>query len=330
VPDLDINFQFVANAQSLQAETRKINAIGEDFARLIVDEVAIAASSRILQKAKRAFISDVKAAIHAEVARMASYIGRFITLPDKYTGPHGEMSLGGKSSTAALFGFEETFDRKSTNVDWAARTKRYLEWKQKQGLPAKWWAAGYKGKKVSRGGMQLQQWLMQKDAGFYEQVFGPIRVTFEAAKGPRDHGRFTTARATTPGLNPTSGLLRAAGDTSITGKAGVVNVTSSGRRGKVSADYRVGTLRVDVFGKITPAMLPGLAAMDPTKADAFPTQGVVGLFPNDGKKGQRVKLLGTRAGPHYRYAIEPFVSFFLTRAIPNAVWRRTENLIRAD
>ena len=28
-----------------------------------------------------------------------------------------------------------------------------------------------------------------------------------------------------------------------------------------------------------------------------------------------------------RYGLEPFVAFYLTRAIPNAVWRRTESLI---
>jgi hypothetical protein len=52
---------------------------------------------------------------------------------------------------------------------------------------------------------------------------------------------------------------------------------------------------------------------------------VAGLLEDDGPGGTRNKLLGKQQ--QHRYALEPFASFFLSRAIPNAIWRRTEELI---
>lgn len=318
MPDLDINFQFIAHAQALEAGPAQINAIGDNYARLIVDEVAIAASTRTLQKAKTSFVKGVRDAIKIEVNQMANLIGRFLPLPDKYTGPNGQMSLGQMSATGRQFGFQQTFERKSTNIDWAARSQKYLRWKRRLGLPDKWWSAGYGGVRVKRNQRTLQQYLMSKKGAFYESSFGPIRVTFTPAPAVRNQGKFAAARSTTPAVHP---------DDVEGGATKRTNIAATGRPGKLSTDYRIGTLSVDVFGKITPSMLPGLSTMDPTRADAYPSEGVVGLFPDDGKHGQRVKLLGTRAGQHYRYAVEPFVSYYLTRAIPNAVWRRTERLI---
>jgi hypothetical protein len=245
---------------------------------------------------------------------MALLIGRFLPLPDKYTGPSGQMSMNeGLSTTAQRFGFRQTFMRQSTQIEWAKRSKKYLAWKRQHHLPDKWWAAHGK----------LQGELMSKNADFYEDTFGPIRVRLERpAAGRNAQGRFTrTNPAIKSAVNPSrpeAGAIQ-----------GRVNVTTPSNRGRVSAEVTVGTLKVDVFGKITPAMLPGLASpiWAPQQADPTPGEGLVGLFPNDGPGGLRNKLLGTRQGRHYRYAIEPFVSFYLMRAIPNAVWRRTEKLI---
>lgn len=309
MPDLEINIQFSANAQSLKASSGEIMTLGEDFARMVTDEVAIGASDEAFQRARRTFVRGVKTAIQAEVSRMASLIGRFLPLPDKYTGPNGEMSLSdGMSATARLMGFPQTFNRKQTDISWSARSSRYLRWKRNHEMPARWWEA--------HG--DLRKEMAAKTGKFYEDAFGPVRVRFEKAAIRDQRGRFAKRGVNTLAVNP--------GD--IEGGASKrVNVTASGRQGRIASEYQVGTLEVDVFGKITPSMLPGLPRMDPTKADAFPGEGLVGLFPNDGPGGVRNKLLGTRKGSHYRYAVEPFVSFFLMRAIPNAVWNRTEKLI---
>jgi hypothetical protein len=318
VPNLNLNFQFVSSAQSLSSSVNNLETLGEDFARMIVNEVALAASKDSFQKARTRFVSSVKAGIRAEVSRMALLIGRFLPLPDKYTGPNGQMSLGGMSATAHRFNFQETFNRSQTNIDWAKRSKKYLAWKRRSAFnTGKWWEL--------RG--DLKNAMAAKGADFYEESFGPIRVRLERPVG-RVNGKFARVNPL-PGsaLNPT--VAMADGAEAVPAR-GQVNVTAASSRGRASAEVTVGTLKVDVFGKITPSMLPGLANMDPRKADSFPGEGVVGLFPNDGPGGIRNKLLGTRKGRHHRYAVEPFVSFFLMRAIPNAVWRRTEQLVRGS
>ena len=324
MPDLDLNFQFVASAQTLEAKPREILSFGENYARMIVDEVALAASKDTFQRARTRFISGVKLAIRSEVSRMAMLIGRFLPLPDKYTGPNGEMSMGELSATAHKFDFKPEFNRKQANIEWQKRSKKYLRWKRRNNLPAKWWQAHGK----------LQKAMMAKGASFYEETFGPIRVRLERPPVSRDErGRFSRQNKlfSSGALNPTiarAGKGEGLGDEARPVK-GQVNVTAAGGRGRISSEYTVGTLHVDVFGKITPAMLPGLAhpRWAPSQADPMPGEGVVGLFPNDGPGGIRNKLLGTRKGRHYRYAVEPFVSFYLMRAIPNAVWRRTESVV---
>lgn len=311
--ELELNFQFSANAQTLGASSGSIVTMGDNFARMITEEVALAASAGSFEQARRRFITSVKMVIRSEVSRMAMLIGRFLPLPDKYTGPHGEMSMGERSTTAKNFGFPTDFNRKSTNIDWQARSPKYLDWKKHHGKPAKWWA--------NDGGLQKD--LMSKGGKFYEEIFGPIRVRFERPKAGRDaRGRFAR-------MNPISGKAMNPNTPERGIIQGRTNVTGVGGRGRISSEFQVGTLHVDLFGKITPAMLPGLANMDPQKADPYPGDGLAGLFP-EGET--QMKLLWKGAGKgkatkHHRYAIEPFVSFYLMRAIPNAVWRRTEALV---
>lgn len=87
------------------------------------------------------------------------------------------------------------------------------------------------------------------------------------------------------------------------------------------------TITVRAFGRITPAMLPALA------------RGGSGAYPRDGRKTGLVGLLpptiayrvaGNERFVPYRHTIEPFLDFFLTRAIPNAVVRRLDDGLKAD
>lgn len=319
--ELEINFQFVASAQSLKAEAREITTMGENFARIVTNEVALAASKDSFNRARRRFVSGIRQGILAEVSRMAMLIGKFFPLPDKYSGPHGQMSLtadrgGEMSATAKIFKFQPTFNRKDANIQWAKRNSRYLDWKERKGKGGKWW----------RFTGDLQKDLSSKNARFYEETFGPIRVRLvRPPPGRGADGRFTRAPNKTSGiaLNPADAK---AGD--MDGRARV-NVTAPGKRGKISADVTVGTLEVDTFGKITPSMLPALngKTMNPALAEPATGVGLMKLWPDGETKD---KLTKTPDGKRYRAAVEPFVSFFLTRAIPNSVWRRTESLIRGD
>lgn len=84
---------------------------------------------------------------------------------------------------------------------------------------------------------------------------------------------------------------------------------------------QIGTIRVFAMRSITPQMLPALATgrIDDWAEDGTAT-GLIGRFPRDIQHG----LAGNRKFVPYRHSVEPFLSFFLTRAIPNAVMRRLE------
>jgi hypothetical protein len=94
-------------------------------------------------------------------------------------------------------------------------------------------------------------------------------------------------------------------------------------RGATKESVTVGRLEVSVFGNITKEMLPSLASGNPS--DIGPAPGIAKLFENV-DRSEAVKLLssgrGDIGGVHQRRVIDPFVSFYLTRAIPDAVYRR--------
>lgn len=101
-----------------------------------------------------------------------------------------------------------------------------------------------------------------------------------------------------------------------------VKMTLAPRQGRASENYTLGRIEVITMGRITPEMLPSLASGDVN--DIQPTgKSLASLFP----KQQGKKLMGANRD---RTVIEPFVSYFLTRAIPNAVFRRTEKAFGRD
>lgn len=109
------------------------------------------------------------------------------------------------------------------------------------------------------------------------------------------------------------------------------NKTLPGRQGRTSESFTVGRLEVLTFGKVTPDMLPSLATGN--VGDVTPKGGntLSNLLPNDVGK----KLSGASSGEmgrarQYRPVIEPFLSYYLTRAIPNAIYRRTERAFGRD
>ena len=107
--------------------------------------------------------------------------------------------------------------------------------------------------------------------------------------------------------------------------------TLPGRQGRTSESFTVGRLEVLTFGKITPDMLPSLASGN--VADVTPERGgaLANLLPEEVGR----KLKGRSSGEfgrakEYRPVLEPFLSYYLTRAIPNAIYRRTERAFGRD
>lgn len=327
--DWQINFGFTSNAQSHSAGIRKIKSGTDSFARMVVNEVAIAAAKRSYTDARTAFVRSIRTEVTREVARMARLIGRWIDTPDKHGGPYGQMSFKGSDTLQEgafedpvsetykrFFGGNVTFYRQQSGIKWKPRNRSYLKKKQQEGKGGRWWR--YTG--------GLQDYLSNLDAEDYYASLGPLTVLFTRT--------------------PT----KTAGD----------RVTNASTRGAVSKTIHVGRVEVLVFNKITPAMMPGLAQMNPVGSNPLPGSGVAQLLPNT---DNRTKLLGKSssqsASTGYRYlpasakykaatgkskqykrvkteartgshrpAIDPFISYYLTRAIPNAVWRRTERLVK--
>lgn len=312
MPELEINFGWVSNAQSLTSSIREIKSTGEGFARMIVNDFALASTEEAYLQNRSSLIGSVRRVALQEVSRMALLMSNSIGQPDKYTGPYGEMSIKeGMSDTYQRMGFPATFKRQRSSIVWPKRRKRYLEWKKKHGHPAKWWEmSGELAKSLN-------------DADQFLHAWGPVNVLFtrtrnqDKAKGGMAKSWIMSAGGGLEGQSSSSNLQQA--------------VTHGGRAGRISAEYQVGKLEVIAFGRITPSMLPALRhpKMDPAYAEpAGNIDGLAGMLQNDGPGGTRNKLLGKQA--RRRYALEPFVSFFLTRAIPNAIWRRTERLIASS
>lgn len=313
MPSWDINFGWTSNAQALDAHVREVRAVSDRFARMIVNDVALASTEAAYQKNRAALVSSVRRAALAEVSRMAMMISQRIAVPDKYSGPTGSMSIKeGMSDTAKRLGFRATFDRAGTDIgSWPKRQKHYLPWKRRHGHPSKWWELdGDLSDRLKSDELYLKAW-------------GPVNVIFRRPANQQ------AARANMkPSFINTAGGPASGQSTSSNVQA---SITHGGRAGRISAEYQVGRLEVATFGRITRQMLPALGQKNMNPYYAKPAgniDGLAGLLPDDGEGGVRNKLLGRQA--QRRYALEPFASFFLTRAIPNAVWRRTETLIASS
>lgn len=82
---------------------------------------------------------------------------------------------------------------------------------------------------------------------------------------------------------------------------------------------QVATISVKAFQKITPTMLPGLKDGDLTRPS--PVRAITKHLPEP----ERARLGGNpKKRVPYRPGLEPFLTFVLTRAIPNAFFRRIE------
>lgn len=332
--DLNINFRWVSNAQdSRSATVAELKRATNGFARIIVRDVAIAASKRYYQEARRALIRGMEAVINNEMNRMAKAIGSGINTQDAYRGPQGRLSIqsdmvgrGGPengarfmSDTARNLGWSPSFNVSSTGIKWDARNPKYLRQKARKGKGGYWW----------RKNGALQDWLKNISGSTYEKAFGPVKVVFvQTGQGSRAD-----------------------------------NVTTTGAPGRVSQTVAVGRIQVNAFGRITPSMLPGLADMDPT-GTVKSGKGIARLLETEFPRNRQIYKLLTKsysttkvtkkrvplsqidpkawraktrkvtviekqqAGGNYRPAIDPFVSFYLTRAVPNAIWRRTERFVQ--
>ncbi|MGN6820265.1 MAG: hypothetical protein ACTHJR_16500 [Sphingomonas sp.] len=108
-------------------------------------------------------------------------------------------------------------------------------------------------------------------------------------------------------------------------RPGATQFRVEGQQGHMKV--QVGTLRVEALTEITPAMLPALRTGDPmTPISATGNDALMGLVKrSDPELGYRLaKRSGQSTGMRYRPTLEPFLAFFLTRSVPNAVYERLQ------
>jgi hypothetical protein len=326
---LIVNFQIVSSQQSVgKTPPSQVKTIGDRFARMIINDVMFSTSDYFYKEAKQRLVKDVTRIIHEEIQRMAKQIAHGVVQADEAGGLTGRLEMerdskaysfrgndrgleGIMSNHAAAQGWTSSFDLGNL-PRWAARDPQYLRRKRKQGGAASWFQF--------RGGMS--RWLRSRTERAYISDFGGVAVSFEKA----------------------GGAAYRKGSTTATGKIGRPVDTAV-----------VGTLRVRYFGKISAAMMPewgmgktptgmGLAALLPNNKQSVKLkQRSTGKKTNLYRKGSKsyttangrvrtksvqIQTGSTGGSREYRPAIDPFVQFYATRSIPNAIWRRLERVTR--
>lgn len=290
--DLKINFGFTGNAQSLTNEQRKITASTDRFARLIMHDVMIRKVQVGQLNAEKQLKTSLERAVMAEVDALAMTVGRALSITENVRGPRGQMTVRGGWSQMARnrWGNASYFQRASTGITWDKRDPKYVDRKSNQGKSRNWW---------DRDG-DLAKYLSKRDT--YTQSFGPVRVYFTKARNQeRAFGRL--------GSNPRE-------------TAAVVGRSPGGARNTLTFD--VGTVRVVALGKITPDDLPSLRTENPADAKPGSNSGLADYL-RDPVQAAKLKQ-GAHMTGNRRFVLEPFLSFYLTRAIPNAVWHRIEQM----
>lgn len=319
-PTLRYNVQLVSSRQSGESQVRRTaKEVSNGFARLIVRDVAIAASKRYQREIGATFQRNIEKAVRAELERIMGHMGRMMVRPESADGPSGTLNFGTgegykpTSDLARMRGWGSSYNVASAGIKWAPRDPDYVRRKRDKS----WW----------RKTGHLANYLSRKSSRWFEQALGPIKVLWW----------------------PTSVSSRSE-----------LKTTSSGSKGPPGERVRIGRIEVIAFGDISPEDLPGLAEFAPM--DAPPERaGLAGYFAARYYNRQTAKLMHLSTGKRrigggmqprrtrsrygykmtrspvryqsverqYRPFMDPFISFFLTRSMPNAVWRRLEREFRS-
>lgn len=288
--DLTINFGFRSDAQNNSSSQRQIEATTNTFARMIVENIAYNAAVYSSQQTHRTLVQGVRKVVDQEIHTMAMTIGHKVAVSKERMGPSGQMSITGGTS-----GVSETAKNRGWYRDlynWN-RGSTGIKWGKRKPSYLRWKQRnGYTSKWWELDGA-LQRHLAEPRT--YTEAFGPVRVIFDRPKNQQ------RAREKL-GPNP--------------------RITASGLTGPVVSEYEVGKLRVIAFGNITPQDLPSLRTENPRDAKPAGKRNLASYLRDEDARNRLTRPAWEDS--QQRHVLEPFVSFYLTRAIPNAVWRRIE------
>jgi hypothetical protein len=255
----------------------------DNFARVIINEVAIRASEGLWKKLQ----GDIRRRLHDDVTREVNHLARLlmvnvIGIPGRNLGPRGNIDAAAPASSG-FSARDLSVPTRNLVGDWARRSPGYLK---------------------SRGGSSNAPWFQNGERGpsplgtlgrgsTWTAAFGPISVSVK---------KLST-------YAPNDAALKS------------IPVRLGGTKGG-STRVVVATVRVAAMNRITTDQLASTGAGGALKAIGASPQSS-GLL---SKLGPSIawRLGGNPARVPFRPTIHPFLSFFITRSLPNAVFKRME------
>lgn len=293
---ISLRFVFNRNAAMTGGPGALDRQFGPRTARIIAREIAIQSSEDVWKQVE----GQIKAKILRDANREVSAIAQqYKQLIIGATGARDGVSgtITGAANTA--FSGGERANSYSFNLKWQARSPAYLRRKFHENGHDRWFEYGGGLKKGVKNPVNQQLQNAMGRASTWTRAFGPIGIRVTRKSKNVSQSGYSNFMPT--GVTNTSGA---------------------------SIRVSVATVTVTAFGRITPAMLPALTAggaIDQFTPDGRDS-GLIGLLPSS----IAYRLGGNRAHVPYRPTLEPFLGFFLTRSLPNAVMRRLQEGLTAD
>lgn len=259
-------------------------------ARAILERVAFTFAEDSYDNMRKTLEQRVEQDVRAELVHLARLFRRYII------GAAGTLTQpGGTMSTVAKGAGQPSMTIASGLPPWQPRSAKYLSSKRAATGHIKWFDnRGWKTHRDPRfSGNVMTSWkphrtgLMFKEmrADTWETMFGPIGVRFYRSRKLDAHEAQSK-----------------------------FNLADSKK-----IKIQIGTLHVRALGNLTPSMLPGYTTGTVHASNAG-NPGLIGLIHRYDPD------LAIRMGPMrngiYRPTLEPFLGFFLTRALPHAVRER--------
>lgn len=251
----------------------------------IVEGVAFKYAEKTYEKVRDLVAGRVERDVMSEFSFMASLFKRFV-IGKAYSQPRGTLVPTHEWSTVSRsLGMRS----EPLGLSWAPRTAKYLTWKEKHFHHKLWYK---NNNQVIPGALGTgENWV---------NYFGPIRVGIQRTGGSSQHSLGTLSNR-------------------MPYQAGSITRYKSLEDTSYHMKFAVARVSVSALTYITPGQLPALA------------NGNVHAFGVDGRRSgllghlppEVAYRLGSR-GAKYRHTIEPFLGFFLTRAVPNALFLRIE------
>lgn len=285
---LRIRFVFDPQDGGELLELRRRQSGGQRFAQAMIENFAFSYAEDSFREMAGRLEVQLRRDIMRELRHMAALFQRHII----GAAPSSSHPAGYLDTVAPSW--EGVYDRVAIRASvpaWAARSHQYLRDKKRVIGHQRWWESHGTLAKA----MTTDNWISS---------FGPIHVEFR-----RSHkAQLTTPNTAAPGQRSTA----------RNNYATVFGGTNNGHVKVV-----VGTVRVVALTNITPQMLPALRSGDPTTLNSDRGNDSLMLMVQAGMGDDVAYRLGRlsskESGMRYRPTLEPFLAFFLTRAVPNAI-----------